>query len=689
MAKDSNIVQLNLSDYTPVLSSEKVDRGGYVASGEDNLFPTYLRELSETSPIHGALCISIADMIAGKGLDAGQYQQRVDSLGTYDVFYGCAHDLKKYGGFYIEIIYTLDKKKIAKLNHLPYEECRIAVEGDDETHTGIYHSADWANVRKKKNKPVYVPRFNPANAATEAKQVLWCFDYTSGKTYPKPDYWSAVNYIELSKQIGIYHVSNILNGLFPSMVVSFYNGQLEPEEIQKVRNEWDRNLSGARNSGKAIFLFNEANAQRPEITAFPISDADKQYEYLTATSRQEILCAHRCTTPLIFGIKDGGSGFGNNKDEMVVGLEIFTKQVIEPRQRKLADALQSILSFEMADIEISVIPNTPLELPTATVSADASKNAADAKQGAETATPTDTTAVNYAAASADVASTALNSAQISSMLEVLIQAATGVLPVPSAKAVMAASFPTLTPQQIEDIFTGISAGSVNPDQIAMAAFKKAVHTLTAEKKKYSESDLASELIALGEDITDEWICVDEYNVDYDNDELENDYLEQLNKVALASTGVSTGTARPNANSGQDDKIDGRMYKVRYRYKGSISTNSRDFCRAMVNADKLYRKEDIEAMGEKAVNAGFGYRGADTYSIWLYKGGPYCGHAWSKSIWISAKGFNIDVTAADAKANAEAVARKAGYVVRNNPKVATPPFDMPNYGFHPNNPRFNK
>ena len=130
-----------------------------------------------------------------------------------------------------------------------------------------------------------------------------------------------------------------------------------------------------------LFLFNEPGVQPPKIEAFPLSDADKQYEYLTNTSRTEVMLAHRVTTPLIFGIRNEGGGFGSNKDEMVIGLEIFTKQVIEPKQRKLSNAFEEILSYEMPEIEISVIPNTPLMTdngatasvaPTTPASSDAS-----------------------------------------------------------------------------------------------------------------------------------------------------------------------------------------------------------------------------------------------------------------------------------------------------------------------------
>lgn len=350
-----------LSDYTPVSASEKTDRGGFVSFGVDNLFPQYLRSLAETSPIHGSLCISIGDMIAGKGLDAGQYQSRVDALGTYDVYYGCSHDLKKYGGFFIEVIYSVDRLSIAKINHIPFEECRMAIEGEDETIIGVYQSDDWSAPKKKKNKPTFIPKYNPLTSTSEPRQIYWSFYYTSGQTYPRPDYWSAVNYIELSKKIGIYHVNNISSGLFPSFIVSFFGGSPDPDQQGAMMRDWENKLSGERNAGKFIMTFNERDTPKPDITAFPISDADKQYQFLSEASRTEVLTGHRVTTPLIFGIR-AESGFGSNSDEMRIGLQIFNTQVIEPAQRRLAKAFTEVLSYEMEGIQINVIPNTPIEL---------------------------------------------------------------------------------------------------------------------------------------------------------------------------------------------------------------------------------------------------------------------------------------------------------------------------------------
>ena len=101
---------------------------------------------------------------------------------------------------------------------------------------------------------------------------------------------------------------------------------------------------------------------------------------------------------------------------------------------------------------------------------------------------------------------------------------------------------------------------------------------------------------------------------------------------------------------------------------------------MINADKVYRKEDIIAMESQAVNAGFGVKGADNYSIWLYKGGPRCQHKWLRRTYANFEGVKIDPTNPNAKTISSATAEKYGYRIRNEKEVAMKPADMPTKGF---------
>jgi hypothetical protein len=199
--------------------------------------------------------------------------------------------------------------------------------------------------------------------------------------------------------------------------------------------------------------------------------------------------------------------------------------------------------------------------------------------------------------------------------------------------------------------------------------------MSSDKPKVDDQ-LADFMVDFGEDENlDDWELVDERPVDYDQEEA----LDKM--LGLAST----GSARPNAKSEQDGESGDLRFKVRYQYAPLQTTTkngenvSRDFCRKMVAAKKIYRKEDIQQMSQKAVNAGWGPNGADTYDLWLYKGGGSCHHFWMRKTYM-AKDVNPDATNPRAEVSVNQARREGFTPETNDPLVAKRPTDMPNEGF---------
>ena len=212
------------------------------------------------------------------------------------------------------------------------------------------------------------------------------------------------------------------------------------------------------------------------------------------------------------------------------------------------------------------------------------------------------------------------------------------------------------------------------------------------QEELSKHDPAQKLIELGEEANEKWILIDEFEVDYDNDDKENEMLSKELKESFLSKIVklvSTGDDRPNITSKQDEVIDGIKFITRYVYAGETTPKSREFCKKMIEANKIYRKEDILNMENQVVNKGWGPRGTDTYNIWFYKGGGDCHHRWNKRVYATFSGKAIDVNSDELKQIAGWKAEKLGYIVKNDPKVSQLPKDMPNRGFLPTNRRFKK
>jgi len=196
--------------------------------------------------------------------------------------------------------------------------------------------------------------------------------------------------------------------------------------------------------------------------------------------------------------------------------------------------------------------------------------------------------------------------------------------------------------------------------------------LTLSKEESFDDDEMFDLLSeFGEEEDlENWELVDEREVDYDQEEA----LDKM--IGLAST----GTARPNAKSEQDGEADNMRFKVRYQYAPlKTQANSREFCKKMVNAKKIYRKEDITQMSTKAVNAGWGLSGAATYDIWLYKGGGGCHHFWMRKTYM-AKDVQPDATNPNAEVSVNKAKKEGFKPETNDPKVAKRPKDMPNQGF---------
>jgi hypothetical protein len=227
---------------------------------------------------------------------------------------------------------------------------------------------------------------------------------------------------------------------------------------------------------------------------------------------------------------------------------------------------------------------------------------------------------------------------------------------------------------------------LNPFEDMYAKKEEAIVQDTTLSEHKSE---LQEIIDLAEDADQEnWIIIDERDVNEEDEEVLDTHLQEvesklqevkLSLIQKAINLVSTGSANPTQKSEQDKLVKEKYFKVRYRYTGNQQPE-RDFCQAMMSANKLYRKEDIDLMSTKRVNAGFGENGSDVYDIFRFKGGARCSHKWQRVTMMldlnkMENGYEeIGTRAAEIK----------GFKVTNPYEVSIYPKNLPLKGFSPNN-----
>jgi len=545
---------LKLKEYQERSYAEIPSHEGWVQYGDDNLFPQYLIDLYKSSATHNALCTSIAMMIFGDGVQANTLDARlkIEEWGLDDEIRKACVDLKIQGGFALEVVYSIDRTTISKVRHCPFENLRSGEVDENEDCHWYYYSKDWAD---KREEPIAVHAFDPSMKNEHPTQILYVKPFSPGSYYyPKPDYIGSIDYIELDKEIGKYHINNIKNGLAPSFTIHFKNGVPASEERRKIRNDIERQLAGATNAGKFIVTYSDSPERKPDFEPFPLSDADKQYQFLSTEVSDKIMIGHRVVSSAMFGVKTAGQ-LGNTQ-ELEIASELFDRQVVKPYQRIVKDAVESILG------------------------------AADA---------------------------------------------------------------------------GAIVTISEPEAVQIQASEEAV-----------DLNLACDfLIDLGEDVSDEWELIDARKVDYDTEAVQD----------AMWTFATVPSGKPQASSEQDNEL----IKVRYAYMpkvtGTPNHESRDFCARMVSAgDRVWRKEDIEAASQRAVNPGWGPNGADTYDLFLYKGGGSCQHFWERRTYLRKNNKKVSVN------RARQIIREAGLepIPTNDRKVAQRPRDMANRGFLPSN-----
>jgi len=215
--------------------------------------------------------------------------------------------------------------------------------------------------------------------------------------------------------------------------------------------------------------------------------------------------------------------------------------------------------------------------------------------------------------------------------------------------------------------------SMTPDEIRSLVGLKAAIQQQPTQQLSKEIDLSE----FGEDIDlNIYELVSSEAVDYEKEASLDLEIEKLNATYLAS--ASTGTARPKSVSEQDSPL----YITRYRYSGNANPE-REFCKKMMSANKLYRKEDIQAMSQQVVNPGFGMspNPNEPYDIFLWKGGGLlsdnfpsgtCKHFWVREMYRKiGKGKNTQ-----AQPSTPAEVRKSGEIAPTNDKRAyIAPHDM--------------
>ena len=631
-----NLLSINLETSTAPTVQEVRGRDWIEYGTEDwrNLYPQFLIDLYYSSSISAAIINATAEMISAEDLiiedeDERDLEARVKlqnfmdrangNESLHEVLKKVAFDFKLQGAFALNIVWSKDRTQIAEVYHVESSKVRCAKPDEFGKTNGYYISADWANTRA--NKPYYVPAFN-VNDRTSPNQLLYSGLYSPNmNSYYTPDYVSCNNWALIDSRVSEFHLNNISSGFSGSFMISFANGIPTQEERNQIERSLTEKFCSETNSGKFVLTFSDDKTRTPEITAITPSDLDKQYLALQELLTSNILSGHRCTSPMLMGIKSD-TGLGNNADELNSAANFYLNTVVKPFQDQIVRVLRKIFKVNNMDMPVNFVQLKPITLKFTNQDLMAVMTQDEIREelGLE---PLDVDVEVREDLSSD-----------KTQLEKWI-----------------AEVGEDMPEEWELVEEEIVDGEhIDFD------FEDELNKEFGKKIELAESIVAKPNI----------IARDPKEKDKSASEggTENTYIDQ-----------------DGVNRSYSDYYKVRYVYATDEFLTNKSGTSREFCELMVAAKKVYRKRDILNANSLKVNEGFGHYGTERYNLFLFKGGPQCRHFWLRRIYKSSL-RNAKKPIKDAEVITHVKAISEGFTVKKNDKlVAIPPQRMKNNGYY--------
>lgn len=638
-----------------VLPVEEQDRLlGFIKWGKKNDYPYFLVDLYNGSAWHQGIIKNKTHYIAGGGLEVvtGNLERFLNNsysdFTMDEIVEQLAFDYELFGAFAVKGTWNLEGTRVAVWEYLPIDAIRIS--SDERMY---YLSDDWTMQQQSPEKT----NLRTIPALDEAKKVgsfvLYYKDPAKKArkehgVYPKPVYQGGITAIQTDVDISKFNMYELQNGFKSGTMITFMDGFPETqEEAESFKNQIKGPASNIENSGDIIITFAPSADQAPKVENLNGNDLDKRYNALEKSVQQNILVAHSVVSPSLFGVAPEGSF---NAAESAELFEIFKNTYVNTRQKRIEWILNYMVTLSgdvgtltLRDVNpISANNNTPTQ-----------------------STPNQTTVE----APVDVAKSALNGAQIASLIDVVAKIKEGILTPDSALQVLLASFPTIDEIQARKI-VGLNSA---PQQMSSC---KHVDTFSDDEigyfAQYGESAHQYEVFATfpiawdtpSADVFSKqdqlFATIGEISAelnDFDKNVLKmlgdgedsnaiakalNSNIEEIAKSMAKLMKWEVITKGEVTDLGKqlvrEENIPIERFEVRYGYRTRLDvptakSGSRQFCERLLGLNRLYTKDEINTISSRVDR-----------DVWRYRGGwytnpdtqvstPWCRHEWIQQLVV--------------------------------------------------------
>lgn len=309
--------------------------------GADNLFPTALTALSQSSTIHRRILNDKADYIAGRGFavsdDVTRLQFILDNANgegqtLRNVLQRVAFDKCLFGNAFVEIV-TDERRSFLSLYHQDASRCRLSRDKDS-----IVMHHDWSKFKATEAKQITVyPTFQRMSDGTLRSMIHYKDYEPMAENYGVPKYIAALGAASIAYKTDKWNVSRLDNAFQPSGVMVL-DGEVDSEEqAAQIARMAEQKFAGK--PGQVMFMVK--NSVEGDTTKFvPINTVnDGDWRGLHEQATQDIVVAHSWFRTLS-GL-DYASGF--SADRVLYEYNIALNTIISVEQHEIIEPIVQVI----------------------------------------------------------------------------------------------------------------------------------------------------------------------------------------------------------------------------------------------------------------------------------------------------------------------------------------------------------
>ena len=368
---ERNIMNIQLDVYKVPIFKEIKGKEWVIYGDDENLefnnrYGDFLIQCFDRSAKNNAIITGKANYIFGKGWTtetiedfkvAAKVEGFLENINSYetanDVLRQVALDYTISGGFFLEIIWEKGGKKIASINHVPFNYLR-----SNKDNTKFFYTKEWYRSNPKMNEDWAEFEAFDVNKP-KGKQILYVKEYRPGvNTYTLPDYIGAIPYIVCDYSISNFHRNNIENNFWGGYLLNFPMTVPDQDIQDSITARFTQKHTGSDNAGRVVVTFSDGTESQPTLLNLQPSDLDKQFDILNKTVQQEIFTGHKITSGMLFGIKTEGQLGG--RTELLEAWEHFYKTYIVYKQDVITRVFNNLLQVNGLPPVLKIKPIEPI-----------------------------------------------------------------------------------------------------------------------------------------------------------------------------------------------------------------------------------------------------------------------------------------------------------------------------------------